>query len=146
VIQPGDNIEIVLEFTGTGGYYAELQRMWCIDCEPSPELQRAMKSSFELQGILAKNAGPGVPASSMRTLLLEYQERNGFEKENRLQGHGQGVDLVERPSFVFEENSSLPKICLFHPRLRRPDAYCNDCDNFLVTKDGAVRLRATPQI
>jgi Xaa-Pro aminopeptidase len=147
VIQPGDNVEIVLEFTGTGGYYAELQRMWCIDCEPSPELQRAMNGSHEIQGILAKNARPGVPASSMRTLLLEYQERNGFEKENRLQGHGQGVDLVERPSFVFGENMKFAEnmFISIHPACGDRDAYCNACDNFLVTKDGAVRLSATPQ-
>lgn len=147
VIQPGDNVEIVLEFTGTGGYYAELQRMWCIDCEPSPELQRAMNSSFELQGILAKNARPGVPASSMRTLLLEYQEKHGFEKENRLQGHGQGVDLVERPSFVFGENMKFAEnmFISIHPACGDRDAYCNACDNFLVTKDGAVRLSSTPQ-
>ncbi|MDR0433430.1 MAG: M24 family metallopeptidase [Gracilibacteraceae bacterium] len=147
VIEPGSNVEIVLEFTGTGGYYAELQRIWCVDCEPSPALRRAMNSSFELQAILAKNARPGVPASTMRTLLLEYQESNGFEKENRLQGHGQGVDLVERPSFVFGENMKFAEnmFISIHPACGDRDAYCNACDNFLVTKDGAVRLSKTEQ-
>ncbi|MDR1070977.1 MAG: M24 family metallopeptidase [Gracilibacteraceae bacterium] len=147
VIQPGSNVEIVLEFTGTGGYYAELQRMWCVDCEPGPDLLRAMNASFELQGILAANAKPGVPAAHMRTLHLEYQERHGFEKENRLQGHGQGVDLVERPSFVYGENMKFAEnmFISIHPACGDRLAYCNACDNFLVTKDGAVRLSKTPQ-
>ncbi|MCL2579261.1 MAG: M24 family metallopeptidase [Oscillospiraceae bacterium] len=147
VLKSGQNLEIVLEFSAMGGYYAELQRMWCIDCEPHPALVHGMSSSYELQALLAGAAKPGVSASHMRTLLLEFQESRGFDKENRIQGHGQGVDLVERPSLVFGETMKFAEnmFMSLHPACGDREVYCNACDNFVITKDGAKRLTKTEQ-
>ena len=146
-LESGHNTEIVIEFTATGGYYGELQRIWCIDCEPFPALQRAMDGCFELQAMMAAHAKPGVPCSDMRAIMLRYQEEHGFEKDNRVCGHGQGVDLVERPSFFFGETMTFQENMFFsiHPPCGDREAYCNACDNFVVTKDGGLRLTQTEQ-
>ena len=146
-LESGHNTEIVIEFTASGGYYGELQRMWCIDCEPFPALRRAMDGCYELQAKMAAAAKPGVPCSDMRAIMLRYQEEHGFEKDNRVCGHGQGVDLVERPAFFFGETMTFQENMFFsiHPPCGERDAYCNACDNFVVTKDGGVRLTQTEQ-
>ena len=79
--------------------------------------------------------------------MLRYQEEHGFEKDNRACGHGQGVDLVERPAFFFGETMTFQEnmFISIHPPCGERDAYCNACDNFVVTKDGAIRLTQTEQ-
>ena len=146
-LESGHNTEIVIEFTASGGYYGELQRIWCVDCEPFPALQRAMDGCYELQAMMAAAAKPGVPCSDMRAIMLRYQEEHGFEKDNRACGHGQGVDLVERPAFFFGETMTFQEnmFISIHPPCGERDAYCNACDNFVVTKDGAIRLTQTEQ-
>jgi Xaa-Pro aminopeptidase len=147
ILRSGYNTEIVIEFSASGGYYGELQRMWCIDCEPFPALKRAMDGCYELQSLMAKAAKPGTPCSEMRAIMLKYQELHGFEKDNRVCGHAQGVDLVERPVFFFGETMTFREdmFISIHPPCGDREAYCNACDNFLVTKDGAVRLTKTEQ-
>jgi Xaa-Pro aminopeptidase len=54
---------------------------------------------------------------------------------------------VERPAFFFGETMTFQENMFFciHPPCGDRDAYCNACDNFVVTKDGGVRLTQTEQ-
>lgn len=146
IIKEGDTLDFLIEVSGPGGYFGELSRMWCLG-EPSKELERAVADSIKIQARLASMAKPGVRAADLRTALHIFEEENGYKKEARLFGHGQGVDLVERPCYAFEENMTFVEnmFISIHPGMETDTLWAFNTDNYLVTRDGAVRLNKTPQ-
>ena len=71
----------------------------------------------------------------------------GLQQETRLFAHGQGYDLVERPAFFKGETMKVKENMFFaiHPEINTGKAFGNYCDQYLVTKDGAVRVETTPR-
>lgn len=146
VIREGDTLDVYVEVCFAGQYWGGLSRMWCLG-EPSQELKKAVSDSVAVQTQLAAMAKPGVKAVDLRTELHRFEEENGYKKDSRLFGHGQGIDMLERPAFVEGENMALAEnmfLCI-NPGLETESIWGFNADNFLVTKDGAVRLSKTPQ-
>lgn len=121
--------------------------MWVVGGEPSAELEKGVKDSLKIQAELAMAAKPGVKASELWNILHKFEEANGYSKEGCFFGNGQGTDMVERPAcqpnetMVLEENMFLS----IHPDMETETCWAFNADNYLVTKDGAVRLNATKQ-
>lgn len=145
VLREGDAFDILFECSNTGGYFAELCRMFSLG-EPSDDLVRAVDASIRLQELVASQIKPGVKAEEMRVIAHKFQELNGYDKENRLLGHGQGVGLVERPAYVYGERMEFREnmFLSIHPGCRTKTINANISDNYVVTKDGAVRLSKAP--
>jgi Xaa-Pro aminopeptidase len=147
VLQEGDAVDLLVEMNGPGSYWGELSRMWVIGGEPAPELEKGVKDSLRIQAELAAMAKPGVKAADLRKALHKFEEENGYIKEGRFFGHGQGTDMVERPAYQPEETMLLEKnmFLSIHPAMETETSWAFNTDNYLVTEDGAVRLNETAQ-
>ncbi len=141
MIENGDYVEFLIESACGGGYYAEIGRTWVVGKKPSVEFVRCVEGSIEAQHMLADIARPGVRASEMRRALMEYQEANGFDKVGRLPGHGQGLDLVQRPGYIYSETFTFREnmVVSIHPDCGNQFGYANVYDNYLITKDGPAK-------
>ncbi len=147
-IMPGDNLDILVEVSSAGMYYGELSRMWSL-AEPTDEFYKVSEDCMKIQDILQAAAKPGVPCRHLMELVQEFNKENGYKPETRFMGHGQGLDLTQRPVFRLEETMVFEENMFFsiHPQLEPLDGsvYVLYSDNYLMTKDGAVHLTKTPR-
>jgi len=146
----GDYGIILIEVSGTGGYYAESARNFCTG-EPYKELAAAWDAAVKGQQLTADLLTPGRDSREIVKAYNEFIEPLGYCKEGRLYGHSQGYDLIERPAFMSaadDEESMIIQAgmnCSLHPFIINDilSVYIND--NFYVTENGAERLHQTPQ-
>jgi len=146
VIKEGDNVDILIELSGPGGYWGELSRMWCLG-EPSKELQQASDDALRMQTELAKIARPGVPTVEFAKTLHKFQDERGYKRSDGLFGHGQGTDMSQRPTFSYDETMEFREnmFVSIHPGMETDNIWVFHTDNFIIMKDGAVRVNKTPQ-
>lgn len=144
-IEPGDSVVCLIEVSGPGGYYGEIARLWSLG-EPRGELAQAMKDAADCQRMIAQAAKPGVSPAELFRLNNEYLTARGYAAEGRLFAHGQGFDMVERPAFLPSETMLLEEnmFLAIHPTAVNDDVFAFCCDNYLITKDGAIRVTKTP--
>ncbi len=147
-IQPGDQVCIMPEVNGPGGYYCELGRTVCIGDAPKPLLE-LWDFMVELQDETAKMLKPGANPKEIYEFYNGELSKRGCAPDHRLFCHGQGYDLVERPSMRPEEDMIIKENMniAIHPMTMNKErtAYAFCCDNFIVTKEGAVRIHKTPR-
>lgn len=145
-IGAGDNVLVMVEANGPGGFYAEIVRTWCLG-EPTKELLDAWELSRKTQHYAASLLKPGISPSEVITKVNEYLVNHGYPAEGRLFGHGQGYDLVERPAFAPKETMKLQAnmIVALHAGISSAAALGFCCDNYLITENGTELLQATPQ-
>ena len=146
VIKENDYIDILVEVCSPGNYYGEVSRMWSLG-EPSQKMIDLNNDSIKMQDILAATAIPGTPASKMMEVMHEFQREHGYKLEDRFFGHGQGVDLTQRPLFDYEETMTLKEnmFISIHPAMENDTMWAFNTDNYIITKDGAVRINKTPR-
>jgi Xaa-Pro aminopeptidase len=83
-------------------------------------------------------AHPGAAVKACDKFLVG----KGCPAEDRVSGHGQGLDLVERPVFLKDEVCKMEAgmiVCL-HPTARTKNAAVCLSDTYVVTESGAVPL------
>ena len=145
-IQEGYDVLFMIEANGPGGYYTEVGRTFCLS-EPSQALSDIWDTSKRIQHALADALKPGVKISDMHKLYQKLVTEAGFPEEHRLLMHGQGYDLVEWPGTQPDDEGIIKEgmVYAIHPHLNNSVAsgYC--CDDFLVTKDGSIRMHKHPQ-
>jgi len=145
-VNKGDMFQCLIEVDGPSGYWGEIGRVWGLG-EPPEVMQKAFSDSAELQRHIGSLAKPGVKAADLLAELNRCLADRGYEPETRLYAHGQGYDMVERPSFVEKEDMVLKEnmFLAIHPTCanEKTSAYC--CDNYLVTRDGGKRLNKSSQ-
>jgi Xaa-Pro aminopeptidase len=143
----GDQLNILIEVSGPGGFWAEIARAICVG-SASKHLKDLTQISFELQERMAKLMKPGVKPEEVLDTHNKLLKAKGYPMEERLCSHGQGYDLVERPAIMPGEKMTL-KANMFmaiHPEMiRSKEGYVFNCDNFLITRSGATRLNRTPR-
>ena len=146
VIKENDYIDLLVEVSGPGNYYGELSRMWTLG-GPSAEMLKLNDDSIKMQDILAETARPGVPSAKMMEVMHKFQKEHGYHLEDRFFGHSQGVDLVQRPLFDYLETMNLEEnmFISIHPAMETDTIWAFNTDNYLITKDGTVRLNKTPR-
>lgn len=145
-IEPGDNLSVMIEVSGPGGQYGELSRTWCL-AEPTESLKWLFDVSKKCQAYIAEKMVPGISARELNDLFDEFVTQYGIPKNKRFFGHGQGYDMMERPAFSGRENMIIKEdmFVAIHPEFMTETDFACCCDNFRVTKNGAVRLTRTPQ-
>ena len=143
-IMPGDMLDIMVEVCSPGEYWGELGRTWCLGT-PTDEQIQANKDTAYMQDVLASYAKPGFKCKDLRKILHDFERERGYELEGRLFGHGHGTGMMERPGYdvdevmEFRENMYIS----IHPAMQTDTIWAQNTDNYLVTKDGAVRLPQT---
>jgi Xaa-Pro aminopeptidase len=145
-IEQGDQVLIMIEVNGPGGYYGELCRTWSLG-EPPKELLRVWDIALEGQKRITNLIKPGVKPADLYHIHNDFLVSQGFGPEGRLFGHGQGYDLVERPALLPGETMVLKEGMLLavHPTVFNDQAYVLCCDNFLINETGVELLHKTPQ-
>lgn len=145
-IQAGDQVMIMIEPNGPGGYYGENGRTWVLG-EPPKELLRAWDVAVEAQKLTAKLSRPGASPAAIFEANNEFLASKGFPIETRLYAHGQGYDLVERPVYRPNEHMLLKAnmMVAIHPTAFTDTAYGYCCDNYLIGENSTERMHKTPQ-
>jgi Xaa-Pro aminopeptidase len=136
-IKDGDQVGILVEATDPAGYYTHLHRIACIGRIPE-DLQRQFEHDKELQALNLGMLKPGADPMEMWEANNDYLRSHGYPEETRLYAHGQGYDLVERPSFQIGETMRISEgmNIAVHPVVGTPKATAVLCDNYMVTKTG----------
>ena len=146
-IREGDQFTLMIESNGPGGQYAELGRT-CVLGKASDELLEACEIAKEAQQITIDLLKPGADPKDLLLANNEFLKKNGFPEEKRLYAHGQGYDLVERPSIRDDEPMKLKANMniTIHPITGSKTAFAWVCDNYLVTENGHSEcLHKTPK-
>jgi Xaa-Pro aminopeptidase len=145
-IQWGDQICVLIEPNGPGGFYGEISRVWCLGEAPQ-ELLKVWDIAVAAQKFGASIMNPGVRPGDVFKQVNDFLAAKGQPPEGRLNAHGQGYDLVERPTFTAEEDMLLQAnmVIAMHPTAATAAAYAMCCDDFLITERGAERMHTTAQ-
>lgn len=149
-IEEGDTVTVMIEVAGPGGMYCELARTFCLG-KPNDSLLELYEIARGAQHAVAAAAKPGVTGAALTKVFDEYVTCHGLAANARFVGHGQGLDMMESPAICAEETMDLEEgmFLAIHPELARPNNngvdFATCCDNYRVTKDGAVRLTTTAQ-
>jgi Xaa-Pro aminopeptidase len=139
VLQKGDYITLLIENNGRGGYYTELARTMVLG-KASAELRDAFAVVCAAQQHTVKNLKPGAACADIYAAHNAFMQRHGAPPEQRLYGHSQGYDMVERP--LLRDDETIPiaaDMCVaVHPGFPTKTNFVFICDNFLIHRGGAV--------
>jgi hypothetical protein len=89
-----------------------------------------------------------VAPTSIWKAYNDLRIKAGYTEAVRFYAHGQGYDLVERPTIGPDETMKIKKCANFaiHPSVLSEDAFASLGDNYLVYEAGKTeRLHSTPQ-
>jgi Xaa-Pro aminopeptidase len=147
VIRQGDQISVLIEVNGPGGFYTEIGRIFSVGT-PSQELQDAFGVALEAQERTVRLLKPGADPKEIWDANNAFLEKKGYFPERRLYAHGQGYDLVERPLIRYDEPMKITAgmNLTVHPAAGSKSVWGSLTDNYLITKDGAGPcLHKTPK-
>jgi len=147
VVKEGDQISVLIEVNGPGGFYAELGRIFTIG-KPSQELQDAFGVALEAQERSLSLLVPGADPKEIWDANNAFLEKKGYLPETRLFAHGQGYDLVERPLIRYDEpmKISADMNLTVHPTATNKTVWIGVTDNYIVTDSGVSPcLHQTPK-
>jgi len=147
-IQEGDQVTVLVEVNGPGGYYTELMRAYCVGAEPTQALKDAQAAGLEAQDMTVKALVTGGVPGDMWKNFGQFCIQHGYAPPTRSFGHGQGQSLVDRPSLRPDEPWTIkPNTNIaVHPIMVKPGTvFCPSCDNYLTTEGAAERLHQFPR-
>jgi len=80
---------------------------------------------------------PGADPQEMLRANNQFMRERGYEEETRIYAHGQGYDLVERPSFQPGERMKIEAGMNIapHPGIVKKGT-AGICDNYIITEEG----------
>ncbi len=136
-IEAGDQVGILIEANDASGYYTHLYRMACLGRIPD-ELAAHFELSREAQQVTLRMLKPGADPIEMLKATNDFLRNHGLPIETRLYAHGQGYDMVERPSFQPGETMKIQANMNIsvHPAAAGNKAFAMITDNYLVTQTG----------
>jgi Xaa-Pro aminopeptidase len=140
-LREGDIVNLLVESSMAGGYWYDMRRFFSIGPVPAA-YREAWEIVREARAIMAKNCKPGLLPGVAVKACDKFLKSKGCPPENRVCGHGQGLDLVERPVFLNDEVCKLEEgmiVCL-HPTAKTKHAAVCLSDTYVVTESGAVPL------
>ena len=140
-LREGDIVNLLVESSMAGGYWYDMRRFFSIGPVPAA-YRNAWEIAREARAIMAENCKPGLLPGVAVKACDKFLKSKGCPPENRVCGHGQGLDLVERPVFLKDEVCKLEVgmiVCL-HPTAKTKNAAVCLSDTYVVAESGAVPL------
>jgi Xaa-Pro aminopeptidase len=136
-LKAGDQVGILVEAVDPAGYYTHLHRIACVGKIPEP-LQEQFEMAKEAQQVTLDLLKPGADPVEILAANNDFLRSRGLVEETRLYAHGQGYDLVERPSFQLGETMKIQANMNIapHPAVLTKEATAIVCDNYIVTETG----------
>jgi Xaa-Pro aminopeptidase len=137
----GDIINLLIESSAAGGYFYDLRRFLCIGDVPK-DFQKAYAVARKARVIMAERLKPGVMPKIALAASDRFLESKGFPPESRMAGHGQGLDLGERPIMRHDEPAVLESgmVVAVHPTARTGHVAVCIADTYVITRSGAVPI------
>ena len=142
-----DYFYLLIELAGPGGTWCEIGRIFKLGDEPSAIMKQAMNDQIEIADVTARMMVPGARPADVFMKMNQMMVERGYAPESRFCSHGQGYDIVDRPMFVPQENMILEEnmFIAHHPNTIAADRIGYNCDNWIITKDGAKLLSRFPR-
>jgi Xaa-Pro aminopeptidase len=143
----GDRITLLIEADGPEGSFAELGRTLVLG--PAGD---ALHAEHELTVAAWRHCAaqlvPGADPAAVFAGYNAFLRAHGRDEEQRIHGHGQGYDLVERP--LVRDDETLPiaegQLIALHPMYVHAGAAHFLCDNLWIGPDGpGEALHGVPQ-
>ena len=147
VIGRGDQFNLLIENNGPSGFYGHIARIVCLG-EIPPELGKQFELAQKAQKVSLDLLKPGTDPMTIWNANNEFLRSHGYPEETRVFAHGQGYDLVERPSLNPGETMNIKANMNIsvHPAIVTPRAFALVCENFITSESGKNRcLHKTPQ-
>ena len=137
VIREGDQVSVLIEVNGPGGFFTELGRIFSVG-KPPQALQDAFGAAVEAQALSQKLMEPGANPKDIWDANNEFLMKKGYQPERRQYAHGQGYDMMERPGIRYDEPMKIrPGMNIaIHPFAVNQAAWAVVTDNYLVTETG----------
>jgi len=148
MIKEGDQVSILIETNGPGGYYAEIMKCFMVGKKPSQELLDAHGVAMEVQAMNVDRMKPGADPKDLWNMTNDFLKKKGYAPNLRLYAHGQGLPLVERPLIRYNETWKIKAgmNITVHPRAVTKTAWATVCENWVIGKDSAGPcLHQSPQ-
>ncbi|MEE9274028.1 MAG: M24 family metallopeptidase [bacterium] len=146
-IREGDQVAILVENNGPGGFYTELGRT-AVAGKASQEMLDDFEIILEAQRNTLSLMTPGTPAREIYEAHNAFMRSRGRPEEQRIYAHGQGYNLVERPLIRDDEpmNIEAGMSMTVHPMYVTETLFGWVCDNYLITENGPGEcIHKTPQ-
>jgi Xaa-Pro aminopeptidase len=146
VLKEGDQVSLLVENNGPGGFYCELGRTAVLG-KATDEMREQQAFVLEAQEFCTGLLKPGAHPASIWEQYNAFMRDHGRSEEKRVHFHGQGYDMVERPLVRFDETMPIAANMYFalHPAFSTQRTYSWACDNFLLNAKGEVeRLHRSP--
>jgi len=147
VIEEGDQFTLLIESNGPSGFYGHIARIICLG-KASPELEEQFELAKRAQKITLDLLKPGADPAAIWDANNEFMRSIGYPEETRIYAHGQGYDLVERPSLDPHETMKIEAgmNISVHPSVVSDKAFAFVCENYIVSESGKREcLHRTPQ-
>jgi Xaa-Pro aminopeptidase len=147
MIEEGDQFTILIESNGPSGFYGHIARIICLG-KASAELEEQLELAQRAQKITLDLLKPGANPAAIWDANNEFMRSVGYPEETRIYAHGQGYDLVERPSLDPHETMKIGAgmNIAVHPSVVSDKAFAFVCENYIVSESGEkVCLHKTPQ-
>jgi len=146
-LQRGDVYSLLVENNGAGGYYTELSRIFVLG-RASQELRDMHDAVIETQRYALSLLVPGASCSEIHARHNAYLQGQQLPAERRLNMHGMGYDMVERPLIRHDEDMSLAQhmaiVC--HPGVLNERMFVHNTDLYLIEARGVSEcLHRTPK-
>ena len=137
----GDIVNLLIESSAAGGYFYDLRRFLCIGSVPK-ELHRAYAIAKEARLIMMEKLRPGVTPKVAFGASDRFLKGKGFPPETRMAGHGQGLDIGERPIMRADEPAIMESgmVLSVHPTARTKHMAVCIADTHVITESGAVPI------
>ncbi len=137
----GDIVNLLIEASAAGGYFYDLRRFLCIGDVPQ-EIREAHRIALEARAIMAKTLKPGATPAAALKASDEFLKSCGYPPETRMAGHGQGLDIGERPLMRRDEPAIMEEgiVTSIHPTAKAGHQAVCIADNFIIGVSGAVPL------
>lgn len=146
VVRDGDQLAILIENSGPGGYYCEIGRTATLG-PATDAMHREFAFALEARAFMLARLMPGASCADIWREYNEFMREAGKPEEDRLHCHSMGYDLVERPLVRFDEPMPLAAgmVVSCHPTFINDQGLHWVCDNYLITEQGPERLHAFPE-
>jgi Xaa-Pro aminopeptidase len=147
VIQKGDQVALLVEDNGPGGFYTELGRT-CVIGKAPQAMKEELAFTIEARRMTLDLLKPGTPCREIWESYNAFMRKNGRPEEARLYCHGQGYDLVERPLVRKDEPMTIEKDMniVVHPTYFYKGYINWLCDNYFIGGNGpGDRLHQFPE-
>jgi Xaa-Pro aminopeptidase len=146
-LRAGEHFSLLVEVNGPGGFYTEIARTFVLGKAPQ-ELVDGLETVKAAQQFMLAQMRPGAQPREIHAAFNDYMKTRGLPEETRLNAHGMGYDMVERPLIRHDETMPLAAgmNIVVHPGFVNERMFAVVCDNYLIGEQGpSACLHRTPQ-